>query len=856
MAKLKEYKRKRNFKKTTEPKAKVASSRHGRRFVVHKHAATRLHYDFRLEHNGVLLSWAIPKGPSMVAGEKRLAVHVEDHPLDYASFEGTISEGEYGGGTVMLWDDGQWEPQGDPDAGLKKGRLEFSLRGRKLKGAWLLTRMRRTDSAGKENWLLIKRHDDQARSADDPDILEQKPRSVTSKRTLDQIATDADGQVWNSDRPESKTSSKRKSGGRSKKSSSRRETRNAVNAGEVQGARKAAIPKSLRPQLATLAEGVPAGDDWAHEIKFDGYRLLCIIEDGKARLMTRNGQNWTKKVPSLAAAAEQLLLTDAILDGELIAPGPDGVSDFQKLQNALKRGGTDLVYYAFDLPYCEGYDLSRSPLLERKQLLQQILQATPSEPDIQYCDHIRGNGQAVFDNACRLGMEGIISKRVDSPYVQKRSRFWLKIKCIKRQEFVIGGWTDPAGTRSEFGSLLLGYYDGHKLTYAGRVGTGFDEKLLHEIKKRMAPLSEKDSPFVNLREKRGVARHAHWIRPELVAEVEFTEWTDDGMLRHPVFHGLREDKPPRQVVREQAAANRSAEHEAVHSSVTLTNPARILYPEQGITKQQLADFYTTIAEWALPHTIDRPLALVRCPRGHQSKCFFQKHVSQGMPKSVHGVAIREKQGVEQTVLIRDLDGLIGLVQMGVLEIHLWGSRADNVEKPDRIVFDLDPGPDVPWEQVNDAARLVRDYLGNLGLVSFVKTSGGKGLHVLAPITRRPSWDDVNAFAGAIVKDISREYPDQYVAVMNKAKRHGRIFIDYHRNGRGATSVAPYSTRARAGAPVSTPIAWNELSADLTPNAFTVDNLAQRLSKLKKDPWQDFFKVRQSITAKMRRAVGE
>lgn len=861
MPSLKEYQRKRDFKKTPEPGPKLKHTRTGRRYLIQKHDASHLHYDLRLEHDGVLLSWAIPKGPSLVPGDKRLAVHVEDHPIEYGSFEGTIPEDQYGGGTVMLWDRGEWEPTKDPTWGLEHGLLEFKLHGEKLQGEWVLTRMGKRDGDRRENWLLIKRRDEAARAGKDPDILEEKPLSVSTGRSLPEIAGEA-SEVWESGKPSSKTARTR----RARKREEQAETEPVeLNPADLPGARKASFPESLKPQLATLTTEVPQGEDWLHEIKFDGYRLLCMIDKGKLKLITRNGNDWTRKFPDIVRAVGSLSVKQAVLDGELVAMTREGVSDFQSLQNALSGGEQKLVYYVFDMPYCAGYDVSRAPLTERKRLLRDLL-AGASLPELKYSDHIRGNGQAVFDNACKLGMEGIVCKRADSPYEQKRSSHWVKVKCVKRQEFVVCGYTDPGGSRSGFGALLLAYYDEDTLVYCGRVGTGFNEKLLRELYKRLSGMQVSKPPVSNP-PKGAAGRGAHWISPELVAEVEFTEWTDEGMLRHPSFVGMREDKSARQVVREsvmpastpttpqELASSSSKDQDSVVAGVHLTNPDRVLYPEQALTKAHLARFYESIAEYILPHVVNRPLALVRCPRGRSEKCFFQKHVSENLPESIKGLPIRESKGVQQTVMIEDLAGLIGLVQIGALEVHLWGSRADDVEKPDRVVFDLDPGPGVEWEEVNEAAVRVRDLLEELGLVSFAKTSGGKGLHVIAPIARRQNWDEIKKITEALALSMSHDAPDKYVANMAKSKRQGRIFIDYLRNGRGATSVAPYSTRAHPGAPVSTPIAWSELSSTLKADSFTVENLPERLKRMKKDPWREFFKVRQSITARAMKKLG-
>lgn len=855
---LKSYRKKRDFSRTPEPAGREGATESGRSYLFHKHAARRLHYDLRLELDGVLKSWAVPKGPSLDPREKRLAVQVEDHPVEYGLFEGIIPEDQYGGGTVMLWDKGEWEPVHDPKAGLAEGKLKFRLRGEKLRGEWTLARMGGEAGEGGKNWLLLKMKDADARPADAFDILKEKPLSVATGRSLEEIRASRDT-AWvegeaihidNGERP---------------KSGKRRATENKkIDPSKLSGARKAAQPKQFRPQLATLVNEPPEGDEWLHEVKYDGYRILCFLTDGKARLMTRRGNDWTRRFSDIARAIEELSIKQAVFDGEVVVLTHKGLSDFQALQNVLSgiQGGT-LTYHVFDIAYCQGYDLTATPLIERKEFLRSLLEELEGTL-VRFGDHIRGQGGIVYEQACRHGLEGIISKRADSGYVQKRSHSWVKVKCLKRQEFVIGGYTDPSGARKGFGALLLGYYDGAgDLNYCGRVGTGFDEKTLDRIHGRLRKIGREEPPFKNPpvgREARGV----HWVAPELVAEVEFGSWTRDGVLRQPSFKGLREDKLPHEVTREKPDTLSDAQAESKRgkavgtvriAGVKLTNPDRVLYPDLGITKTELAEFYERIAEWILPHVADRPLTLVRCPEGYDKECFYQKHLTDSMPENVHGVRIKEKDSEELYVVIRDLPGLISLVQMGVLEIHLWGCHEDKVERPDLLVFDLDPAPGVDWEAVIDGARLVRDYLDELGLRSFVKTSGGKGFHVMAPLVRRSSWDELKAFAGAIAEDIAEKESGKYVATMSKSKRRGKIFIDYFRNSRGATNVAAYSTRARKGAPVSTPISWDELSPKLTSDAYTVRNLLQRLSSLKQDPWRGFFEIRQSITKEMKERLG-
>lgn len=861
---LREYHRKRDFKKTPEPSGNGGAARGGRAFVVQKHDASRLHYDFRLELDGTLKSWAVPKGPSLDPTVKSLAVHVEDHPLDYAGFEGVIPEGEYGGGTVMVWDQGTWEPEGNAAADYRKGKLKFTLQGEKLHGSWALVRMGGRAGEDGKNWLLIKHRDDEAKPVNKFDVAKREPLSVVSGRDLPEIAADAD-RVWSSNRQASgKPKSSRSGHAAAKRAVKKRGARSKGGSARVatlDGARKATQPTKFSPQLATLATDAPEGDDWLHELKFDGYRLLAHVKNGRVRLITRRGLDWTHKFEPLAAAIGELPVKQAIFDGEVVALNDEGESNFQQLQNSLRTGNVgSLVYYVFDMPHCDGYSLMKAPLTARKEALASLLLSGGRGNDgmVRYSDHIVGNGATVLEQACERVREGIVSKRADARYESSRSRSWLKVKCIKRQEFVIGGYTKPSGARVGFGALALGYYDGGKFNYCGRVGTGFTTQSLRQLTRQLRELRTDKSPFDNAMtatERRGVT----WVRPILVAEVEFTEWTGDGRLRHPSFMGLREDKTAKQVKREEAApmprSSKAANGKgAVVAGVTLSHPERVLFPEMGITKQDLAEYYAAVAEWMLPQIVDRPLTLVRCPAGRTGQCFYQKHLKDSLPEALRGVKIKEKSGTDEYPVVDDLAGLVSLVQMGVLEMHPWPARADDVETPDRIVMDLDPGEGVEWKSVVTAAREMRDLLGELGLESFVRTSGGKGLHVVAPLSRRNSWDQLKTFAHALADTMERAAPDRYIATMSKEKRRGKIYVDYLRNQRGATAIASYSTRARAGAPVATPLTWQELTARIKPNGFTVENLPKRLAKLKADPWDEFFNIRQSITVKMEAAL--
>ena len=825
---LRNYQQKRNFHHTPEPEPGRSRGGPGRTYVIQKHDASRLHYDLRLELGGVLKSWAVPKGPSLDPSRKRLAVQVEDHPVDYAGFEGTIPEEEYGGGTVMVWDRGTWEPEGDPDQGLNKGHLAFRLQGKKLQGGWDLVRMDRASDQEKKNWLLIKKKDAEARRAPPNDASDLDGRSVLTGRTLEEIASGEDPPKF-------------KPG----------------DLFVVHGARKAPMPDPPSPQLAVLAKQPPQGDAWLHEIKYDGYRILCVKDRGEVRLITRNRKDWSDKFPQVARAAAALPPDSFILDGEVVVLRADGTPDFQALQNILKgRTSERAGYYVFDILHGEGRDLTPVPLKERKRILQRLLKNV--SPPLVYGDAIQGNGDRVYDQACRMGFEGIVSKRADSPYEPQRSRTWVKVKCVKRQEFVIGGFTEPSGARTGFGALLLGYYDDERrLVYAGRVGTGFTEKTLHGLYEKLTSLERKTAPFHDPPTGREAAQ-VHWVRPDLAAEVSFSGWTDDRILRQASFKGLRPDKPAEEVTLEtpepvQLPASGKNPGRGRHrvADVALTHPDRVLYPEQGLTKLDLARYYERIAERILPHLEDRPLTLVRCPEGHEGECFYQKHLNEQIPDTLLEVPIREKEEKRTYAAVRDLSGLISLVQLGVLEIHPWGARRDKLERPDRMIFDLDPGPGIQSEDLVEALNLLHALLDDLDLQSFLKTTGGKGFHVVVPLERRAGWDEVKAFARKAAERMVRTKPDLLVSKMSKAKRQDRIFVDYLRNARGATAVAPYSTRARPGAPVSVPIPWKDLSEDLSPDQFNLENL----STFPKDPWPGFFDVRQRLSKKRKQKLG-
>jgi bifunctional non-homologous end joining protein LigD len=805
---LQDYRRKRDFSVTSEPVGQEGQG-HGGLFVMQKHDARRLHYDFRLELDGVLKSWAVTKGPSTDPTQRRLAVEVEDHPLEYGDFEGAIPQGEYGGGTVLLWDRGRWTPQGDPHQGLRDGRLKFRLDGEKMHGGWALIRLPRRANEKRTNWLLIKERDDAAGGAD---LLEVAPRSVASGRDLAEIAADP-GRVWHS-QPNPEV--------------------------VLPGGRPGELTLPREPQLASLAPEAPEGDDWLHEIKFDGYRALCRIENGAARLFTRHGHDWTDKFASLAKACGGLNVRAALLDGEVVVLDGHGASSFSALQEALSDGrGGEMVYFVFDLLHLDGQDLTAAPLEARKAALRPLI---PAEGPLRYSDHVDGRGPEVRQRACSFALEGVVSKRRDRPYRPGRGRDWIKSKCLARQEFVVVGSTPPQGERKGLGALLLAVHQDGGLVYAGKVGTGFSDKVLAELAALLDPLRVDRPPVGNP----PADKEARWVRPELVAEVEFTQWTRDGVLRHPVFQGLRLDKEPGEVVREVAAVQ-MAVPPAVQDkldAVRLTHPDKVLFAQQGITKRGLAAYYLQVAERMLPHVAGRMLTLVRCPQGQGGACFYQRHAGSHLPTAVHRQTVRERETSEPYVYIDDVDGLLGLVQMGTLEFHTWGSRRDDTEHPDVAVIDLDPDPELAWVRVVEGAREVRAALADLGLTSFVKTTGGKGLHVVAPLDRSTGWETLKAATKALVEDLERRRPERYTANMAKARRSGKIYLDYLRNQRTATFIAPYSTRARPGAPVAVPLHWDELDAGLRSDHFTVDTILRRLAGLTQDPWPGYFELRQ------------
>lgn len=811
---LERYREKRDFRATPEPPGQVQpAAGTGGRFVVQKHAARRLHYDFRLEMDGVLKSWAVTRGPSLDPAEKRLAVEVEDHPLDYADFEGTIPKGEYGGGTVIVWDRGHWAPVHDPVRGMKKGHLEFTLEGEKLKGRWHLVRMAARRGEARVNWLLIKGEDAEARGAEAPDILDDAPLSVLTGRDLEAVAR---GDPAPDPVP-------------------------ALDPGAISGAKRADFPGFVPPMLATLVAKAPDGEAWWHEIKFDGCRLQALIRQGRVQLMTRGGLDWTETFgPDLPAALARLPCAEAILDGELVVESGNGASDFTQLQADLSAGRTDrFLLYLFDLLYLDGFDLRRAALSDRKAALERLLDRAPDR--LRLSVHFREDGAMMLRHACRLSLEGIVSKQADAPYRSGRGRGWLKSKCAERQEFVVAGYVPSTVLDGAVGALILGVQGQGGLRYVGRVGTGFTQAVARDLFARLQPLRKDESPFaapLTASQRRGVVM----VRPELVAEVEFRAWTGDHHLRHAAFRGLRADKPAAQVVDEGPARPPAAAEREARRRVRLTHPDRVYWPERGITKAALADYYAEVWPQIAPHVVNRPLALLRCPDGITGPSFFQKHVWKGLNAAILQVADPKAPDNPPLVAVGDLDGLLGLAQAAALEIHPWGATLADWDRPDRIVMDLDPGPDVPWPAVIEAAEEVRARLHAAGLAGFVKTSGGKGLHVVAPLEPAASWPEVKDFTQGLARAMAKDSPDRYVATITKSKRQGRILIDYLRNQRGATAVAAFSTRARAGAPVSTPLEWGELGPDIGPAHFTLENLPARLQALDRDPWADFLRA--------------
>ena len=871
------YRAKRDFQQTAEPSGKAAvPAGEQLRFVIQRHDATRLHYDFRLELDGVFLSWAVTKGPSLDPKVKRLAVQTEDHPLDYGDFEGTIPKGQYGGGTVQLWDRGYWIPEGDPQEGLKKGDLKFTLVGNRLEGSFVLVRMkwgREKGDSKRTNWLLIKHRDQYAHEGDDDAVLQDNDTSVASGRTLKEIAIGA-GKA-----PTPFMTAKKRTAGAVWQSNKKGGGKTAVAPeAKAKPKRVKSMPAFVEPQLTKLVEQPPSGAGWVHEVKFDGYRLQLRVEDGKATLKTRKGLDWTKKFQAIADVAEQL--PDCMIDGEACVLDHKRMPNFSALQVALSEGRSqDMVFFVFDAMFADGEDLRALPLIERKERLQALVSGVKDKKQqIRYVDHLETSGADVLASACKMGLEGIISKRSDAPYQSTRSSDWTKSKCREGQEIVIGGWTQE-GTKLR--SLIAGVHRGKKLVPVGRVGTGFSEAVMRKLLPRLKKVESKTSPFAAGISPRKEA-NMHWARPELVAEVEFAGWTGDGNVRQAAFKGLRTDKPAEEVVAEMPAnpektemaepkpatkkrdpsaslgmtgkASRGTTGSSVVMGVTISHPDKPLWPDEKppVSKIELARYYEAVGEWMLPHIAGRPCSLVRTPDGIKGKqTFFQRHVMPGGSELITEVKV---SGEKKPYLQLDrVEALAAVAQIGATELHPWNCQPGNPELPGRLVFDLDPAPDVGFDEVVKGAIEVRKRLEKLGLKTFCKTTGGKGLHVVTPLTsdkKSPDWDAAKMFAKEVCRRLVAAEPERFLLNMAKKERTGRIFLDYLRNDRTSTAVAPLSPRARPGATVSMPIEWSQVKAGLDPTRFNLRTAPALLKKSK--PWRGYdtaaVPLRQAIQA--------
>jgi bifunctional non-homologous end joining protein LigD len=860
------YRKKRKFGVTPEPRGRQ-EKRGGDRYVIQKHAARQLHYDLRLELDGVMKSWAVTRGPSLDPGEKRLAVHVEDHPVEYNSFEGTIPRGEYGGGTVMIWDRGHWAPEGDPHKGLAKGHLTFDLDGEKLHGRWHLVRLRARPKERRDNWLLIKSKDEAAREPRGKDILEEEPLSVATGRSMDEIA-DGKGKkrVWHSNRDAKKAPAKQKVPVGKPAAKPRVRAKAATKTSAQKKSSRAAhdrFPGFIPPSLATLHSAAPRGGDWLHEIKYDGYRIQARLDHGKVRLLTRKNLDWTHRFKPIAAAVAALPAETALLDGELVVEDDKGISSFSLLQSDLKDGRDDrLVYYVFDLLHLDCRDLTGEPLVARKAALQRLLKVTAKNGRIRHAEHFTEDGPVILKHACGLDLEGIVSKRKDAPYRPGRSENFIKAKCHTAQEFVVAGYSPASADPHAVGALTVAVHDNGELRYAGRVGTGYTRKTARELWRRLKSLKVDKPPLALPQDER--RKDVIWVKPQLVIEAEYRGVTHGNVLRQASFKGLREDKPAREVVREVPVAA-MAQRQAVRKSartkakperakvsarsqvdignVHLTHPDRVYWPDAGVTKEDLAEYYVSVWDWMAPHVVGRPLALLRAPEGVGGETFFQKHIAANVKNSPLRHAVGSKE--HDVIAVENRDELIALVQSGALEIHVRGSRLQKLELCDRVVFDLDPGDGVSWKEIVAAARDVRERLEAVKLESFAKLSGGKGIHVVLPVAGA-DWDTTKNFSQRIALAMAADSPQRYIGKMTKALRKGKIFIDYLRNTREATSVAPYSTRARPGAAVSAPLSWDDLGRTKSAAEFTVLNLKKLF---KHDPWADIGKVRQKLPEK-------
>ena len=898
---LARYRGMRDFGITAEPSGATRPKLPALPFCIQKHAASHLHYDFRLGWNGVLKSWACAKGPSYVVADKRLSIEVEDHPIEYGGFEGIIPAGQYGGGTVMLWDQGTWEPQvayPDVDAGLKNGSLKFILHGEKMKGKWALIRIKGKPGDRKPAWLLIKEHDEFERPATEPAVVDAQDRSVITGRSLEEIAANSDhtwnsketakpGQAWT--RNDTPAASKVPSSRPAKKVLSGSSTTEVSNASPAHSfdpdlgkLPKENQPTFLKPQLAEEIKDPPSTAGWLFELKLDGYRVQARKDGASVQMLTRSGLDWTHRMRAVADEVAKLPVANVTLDGEVVVVAANGTTNFADLQASMQEGARNpLTYFAFDLLHLSGRNTRGLALLERKRILADLL-ASADPSALQISEHLDANGPTMFHKACEMHAEGIISKRASAPYREGRGADWLKSKCLHEQEFVIGGFTHPSKGGPGIGALLLGYYDGDpgggaeksakagRLIYAGRTGTGFTQKASALIRKQLEELAAETSPFkaIDTPSRRG----ALWVKPTLVAQVRFATWTADQQVRQAAFLGLREDKPAGEVRREKASTaprpkgSTSAKVNAKATKpepeapkllpappqekapVRLTHPTKILDAETKLTKQQLADYYWAVAERMVPHIAGRPLSLVRCPEGSEKPCFYQKHVNHMLPKGVEAVDVPDKKTgkIEPYITLATPEALAGLAQMGVLEIHPWGSSNEDLEHPNQITIDLDPDEALAWPILVEAAQDVRERLTKIGLESWVKTTGGKGLHVVVPIEPSLTWDEVKSWTHRFVLQMERANPKLYLSKMSKAARTGRIYLDYLRNERGATAVAPYSPRARKGAGVAVPLAWAELAKQTTRPVFTVATYPEWGGRLKKDVWADMLKTKQRL----------
>lgn len=791
---LARYKAKRNFSITPEPAGSGETAGAALTFVVQKHWASHLHYDFRLELGGTMKSWAVPKGPSVDSKVKRMAVQVEDHPISYSSFEGTIPAKQYGAGKVMVWDNGTWRPQGNPRKGYREGNLKFELHGHKLHGRWVLVRMKGKGEK-QHPWLLIKEKDRFARPSSQFSVVDELPDSVKALPAPEAVA--------------------------------------------------AKLPAKLAPQLATLVAGPPADpSDWVYEIKFDGYRLLTRIDGARIKLFTRNGHDWTSKLVPLQRSIAALKLPSGWYDGEIAVLNERNVPDFGALQQAFASNKTrDVVLYLFDLPYFDGHDLRAAPLSARRAVLQRLLQRASSE-QVRMSDVFDAPLESVIASACKMGLEGVIAKRRDSTYVSQRSAHWIKLKCAQRQEFVIGGYTDPQGARTGIGSLLLGVYDAQGgLRYAGNVGTGFNERTLQDLKRKLDALAASTSPFSGPLED----KKPHWVKPKLVAEVSFGEWTRSHHVRHAVFRGLRADKDPKRVVRENAAG---APVSKPVPGLRVTHGERVIDASTGTTKLELVRYYGLVVDLMMPHLRGRPVSLLRAPNGVDGEQFFQKHAGSGKLPGFRQLDPALSPGHPPMLEIAGKKGPLSAAQWNVVEFHTLNAASKTFGRPDRMVFDLDPGEDVPWTHVKESAQLVHAFLQQLGLPSFLKTSGGKGLHVVVPLRRLHDWDSVKGFSQAVVVHLAKTLPQRFVARSGPKNRVGRIFVDYLRNGLGASTICAWSARARPGMGISVPLDWSELKSVTGGDHWTVRTAHARLDR-GNDPWQGYAKAAVSLTSAMR-----